>query len=67
MSEMEQKTWDVAEGKAIQLGRSVLYVERADNGQVRFRIHKPVELRLHRKNYRKYLQTVSCSGTEPVE
>lgn len=67
MVEMEQKTWTIAEGKAIQLGQSVLFVERASDGRARLRIYKPVEMRLHKKNFRKYLQNVSELITEPVE
>lgn len=67
MVEMEQKTLETSAGKAIQLGRSVLYVERAENGRVRLRIYKPVEMRLHRKNFEKYMKTVSESENMPVE
>lgn len=67
MSEMEQKTWTLSEGNAIQLGQSVICVEKAADGRARLRIHKPVEIRLNKKNYGKYVQTVSGSGTEAVE
>ena len=67
MVEMEEKTFETSAGKAFQLGKSVLYVERADNGRVRLKIVKPVEMRLHRKNFAKYLKTVSGSQEKPVE
>lgn len=67
MVEMEQKTFETTAGKAFQLGRSVLFVETAENGRVRLKICKPVEMRLHQKNYAKYLQTVSDSLPKPVE